>query len=181
MNTAPYNLDRLLVQGEGQYFDRKSLWDGPPGGKAPRDRRSVRDDIAEYVAAFANADGGVLTLGMEDDRTLTGHGYPDHVVEDFLAVPQRRLNPPQPSGMRVRHRGHELLIFDVQAAPHAVMVIGNGFPRRCDDSVSRHQATDQLSALVEAGILVRQGDRRGTEYVPGPGWQRWLEDAQFGI
>ena len=135
MNVVPYNLDRLLAQEEGQYFERKSLWDGPPGGKSLRDRRSVRDDIADYVAAFANADGGVLVLGVEDDRTFTGHGYPDDVIDAFLAVPQHRLNPPQPPGVRVRHQGYELLIFDVQAAPRAVMVIGNGFPRRCDDRV----------------------------------------------
>ena len=48
----------LITQSERQYFDRKSLWDQPPAGRRPRNRRAVRDQIAEYVAAFANADGG---------------------------------------------------------------------------------------------------------------------------
>lgn len=45
-----------FTQPEGQYFDRKSLWHGPADKRVPRDRKAVRDQIAEYVAAFANAD-----------------------------------------------------------------------------------------------------------------------------
>lgn len=57
------DLSRLLAQPEGQYFDRKSLWHGPRDQPRPRDRRRVRDQIATYVAAFANADGGALVMG----------------------------------------------------------------------------------------------------------------------
>ena len=62
----------LLRQDEGQYFERKSLWAGAPGHKRPRERRQVRDQIAEQVAAFANADGGTLLLGVEDNGTVRG-------------------------------------------------------------------------------------------------------------
>ena len=56
--TPPFDITPFRDQEEGQYFDRKSLWHGRPGQKRPRGRREVRDQIAEYVAAFANADGG---------------------------------------------------------------------------------------------------------------------------
>lgn len=135
MNAPPYDLERLLARAEDQYFDRKSLWDGPPGNKKTRDRRKVRDEIAEYVAAFANADGGILVMGVEDDGTPTGHGYPDEAIEDFLATPQRRLNPAQPAGERVTYQNHELLLFSAESAPRAIMVTGDGFPRRCGDQV----------------------------------------------
>ena len=36
---------------------RKSLFRGPDDQKRPRDRRGVRDQVAEVVAAFANAEG----------------------------------------------------------------------------------------------------------------------------
>ena len=51
-------LRNLLERDEGQFLEFKSLWD--LSGDSPRalDRRTVRDCIAEYVAAFANADGG---------------------------------------------------------------------------------------------------------------------------
>lgn len=74
------DLEALARQEEGQFFDRRSLWDGAPGSKRVRDRRAVRDEIAAHVAAFANADGGVLILGVEDDGTVTGHGYPDEAI-----------------------------------------------------------------------------------------------------
>jgi ATP-dependent DNA helicase RecG len=73
MNNPQFDITPFLGQDEGQHFDRKSLFDGPEGAKRARDRRAVRDQVAEYVAAFANAEGGVLVLGIEDDRTLTGH------------------------------------------------------------------------------------------------------------
>lgn len=87
-----------LSQPEGQYFDRKSLWEGREGQKRSRDRRTVRDQIAKSVAAFANADGGVLILGLEDDGSITGHGYSDKAIQTFLQTPTSRLNPPQSAG-----------------------------------------------------------------------------------
>ena len=37
------------------------------------------------AAAFANAEGGILILGIEDDRSLTGHRLP----ADALSSPAR--------------------------------------------------------------------------------------------
>lgn len=90
------DLTAYLRQEEGQFFERKSLLHGAPGHKRPRNRSEVRDQVAQYLAAFANADGGVLILGQEDDRSLSGHSYPVDVVEDILSVPERRLTPPSP-------------------------------------------------------------------------------------
>lgn len=47
MSIALNDIASLIAQSEGQYFDRKSLWDQPPKGRRPRDRRAVRDQIAE--------------------------------------------------------------------------------------------------------------------------------------
>lgn len=128
----------LLQRGEGQFLEFKSLWDRDGSKPKPLARRQVRDTIAEYVAAFANADGGTLVLGVDDDGTLSGHDYPDEAIEDFLAVPERRLR----SSVRVAVQravlaGREILIMEVGIAPEAVMVEGNGFPYRVGDSVIR--------------------------------------------
>ena len=143
--TAPLTepeLRSLLSREEGQYLEFKSLWDQTPGKRKPLDRRTVRDVIAEYVAAFANADGGTLILGVEDDGAPSGHGYPPDEVQKFLATPDTRLRA-SPSGAPhastttqvVTLDGHELLIFQVAPAPVAVMVEGDGFPYRTSDSV----------------------------------------------
>ncbi|MBE3132988.1 MAG: ATP-binding protein, partial [Acidobacteria bacterium] len=86
-------LRNLLERDEGQFLEFKSLWDLSTGSRHVLDRRQARDFVAEHVAAFANADGGTLLLGVEDDGTPTGHGYPADAVADLLAVPERRLRP----------------------------------------------------------------------------------------
>ncbi len=145
------DITALIQQDEGQFFDRKSLWEGPPASKRRRDKRTVRDQIVKYVAAFANAEGGLLILGLEDDGAVTGHGYHDEAVDEMLAAPQRRLDPPQSPGRRVEHAGQELLVFDVDAAVRAVMVTGDGFPyRRHDQVVMMGQV--QINALKQLGM-----------------------------
>lgn len=143
---------RVLREEENQYFDRKSLFEGPPGHKKPRHRKDVRDQIAEYVAAFANADGGLLVLGAEDDGPLTGHAYPPDVVDQMLVVSQQRLKPAQPAGRRVTLDGQDLLVFEVTPAPRAVMVIGNGFPLRVGDEVVKG-SEEAINSSKDRGLV----------------------------
>lgn len=144
------DLSRLLQQPEGQYCDRKSLWHGPPDRRRPRDRRAVRDEIARYAAAFANADGGTLIMGAEDDDSVSGHSYPARAIEDMLLTPTQRLTPPQPPGELVPWQGLELLVFEVPAAERAVMVRGNGFPRRVHDEVVQ-ESEEVINAIKARG------------------------------
>lgn len=156
------DLSRLLAQGEGQYLELKSLWHGPPDRRGHRERKAVRDEVARYVAAFANASGGTLVLGVEDDGKPSGHGYPADVVEQILAIPTHRLNPPQTAGRRVTWEGHELLVFDVASAAKAVMVTGNGFPRRNHDTVL-DESEEVINAIKRRGLL------ESVEAEPAPG------------
>jgi ATP-dependent DNA helicase RecG len=88
----------------------------------------------------ANADGGTLLLGVEDDGTATGHAYPEDAVEDLLAVPERRLRPPVRCRVqRISLAGAEVLAIETPNAPQAIMVEGNGFPYRVGDQVIREE------------------------------------------
>ena len=136
----------FLTQDEGQHFERKSMFEGPPGRKRPRDRRQVRDQVAECVAAFANAEGGVLILGIEDDGAVSGHGLPEPALRSVLKTPGARLNPPQPDGFLVPSGGEQLIVFDVTVSNTPVMVVGNGFPLRVGDQTIRVRET-QIRAL----------------------------------
>jgi ATP-dependent DNA helicase RecG len=144
------DLAQLLTQPEGQYFERKSLWHGPRSSPPPRNREEVRDEIAEYVAAFANADGGTLILGQEDDGEVTGHGYPPEAVEDMLRVPERRLRPPQQCGVVAEWQGKKLLLFQVAAAERAVQIHGGGFPRRVHEEVFQ-ESEEVINAIKTRG------------------------------
>ena len=54
-----YTADSLRNKKENTYFDRKTA-------------RIAPKDLVRHVAAFANANGGVLAVGIEDDGTPTG-------------------------------------------------------------------------------------------------------------
>lgn len=129
-------LRELLQQDEGQFLEFKSLWDLSGGTRKVVDRRAVRDTIAQYVAAFANADGGTLLLGVDNDGTPSGHGYPDEAIAEFLAVSGRRLRPAVAiRHQRIRLDGCEIVVIQVNIEPDAVMVDGDGFPYRVGDQV----------------------------------------------
>jgi ATP-dependent DNA helicase RecG len=147
-----FDVKPFLNQDEGQHFDRKSLFHGPPGEKQPRDRREVRDQVARYVAGFANAEGGVLMLGIEDDHSITGHRLPPKALESLLAVTQARLQPPQPPGFLVYVDGQELVVFDVPSADGPVQVTGDGFPLRIGDQTIETSET-KIRALKFQGLV----------------------------
>ncbi len=135
---SPAELQTILSRGEGQFVEFKSAWDRTTVPRKPLARRTLRDKIADAVAAFANADGGLLLVGVDDDGAATGHGYPDHVVEDLVAVPDRRLTPAVLCRTaRLSLDCHEILAFQVPIAAEAVMIDGNGFPYRVGSRIIR--------------------------------------------
>lgn len=68
-------LEYLSNEKEGQYLDRKSA-------------RIKPSDIARHIVAFANANGGVLAIGIEDNGEITGFNNKDSKsINDFLNVP----------------------------------------------------------------------------------------------
>jgi ATP-dependent DNA helicase RecG len=128
----------LLARDEGQFLEFKSVWDRSADPPKLLVRRAVRDTIAECIAAFANADGGLLLVGVEDDGSPTGHAYPEEAIAEFGSVPARRLRPAVPCRFaRLTLGPAEILAFDVPNAPEAVMVDGNGFPYRVGDQIVR--------------------------------------------
>lgn len=143
-------LKRLISQGEGQFIEFKSLWDLKDGQRKALSRRAVRDFVAEYVAAFANADGGVLLLGVDDDGTPSGHSYPDEAVRDIIAVPERRLRPVmQIDVQKLSADGHKIIVFQIPIAPEAVMVDGDGFPYRVGKQVI-HEPQEVINQRKQA-------------------------------
>lgn len=143
-------LKRLISLGEGQFIEFKSLWDLKDDQKKAINRRTVRDLVAEYVAAFANADGGTLLLGVDDDGTPSGHAYPDEAVKDFIATPERRLRPAvHVDVQQTSLDGNKVIILQIPIAPEAVMVDGNGFPYRVGKEVI-HEPQEVINQRKQA-------------------------------
>lgn len=69
-----FTLEELYTKKEGQTYDRKSARKDPKG-------------LSNHIVAFANADGGTLVIGIEDDFTVTGIDDYHNNVNDILRVP----------------------------------------------------------------------------------------------
>ncbi len=160
---SPSTFDPMpfLQQDEGQHFERKSMFEGPDGRKRARDRRAIRDHVAEVVAAFANAEGGIFILGIEDDGTPTGHSLPDDAVRAILSVPSTRLIPAQPEGFVVEHAGVQLLVFDVPIFEVPVQIDGDGFPLRIGDRTVQ-SSESQIQAFKLHGLAESWESRPST-------------------
>ena len=78
---------RLAIRvGESQFREFKSALDGKPGAKRARSLRSIKEDIGRTLVAFANADGGELLIGVEDDGAVTGLPFTSEQIEDLLGA-----------------------------------------------------------------------------------------------
>jgi ATP-dependent DNA helicase RecG len=159
---TPESLRQLIDLGEGQFVEFKGAWSY--ASKRPRalGPKELRPKVAEYVAAFANADGGTLIIGVEDDGTVSGHGRSEREIEELLAVPQRRLSSPLSCDHQLLEiEGHEVLVIEVPRVPRAVMVNGNGFPYRTGDQVIA-QSEEWINGLkreyLERGFEQRLAD-----------------------
>lgn len=112
---------------EGHRFDRKSA-------------RKDADEIAKHVMAFANAAGGRLVVGIEDDGVITGFKREKaHAIESFEQAHVTELAPaPRVKTERVRvvnDKGDDdqILVMDVACSEDQVV------RRRKDGKVSLRQ------------------------------------------
>lgn len=78
-----YKIEEIKDLKEGQYFDRKSA-------------RIKPKDILKHVIAFANADGGTLAIGIDDNGELSGTNYTEaHSLDEYeLAIQQDIIGQP---------------------------------------------------------------------------------------
>lgn len=69
-----YTVEELYTRKEDQTYDRKSARKDPKG-------------LSNHIVAFANADGGTLVIGIEDNFEVTGIDDYQNNVNDILRVP----------------------------------------------------------------------------------------------
>ena len=129
---ATNDVVRFSSTKESQYFDRKSA-------------RKDDKEIAKHISAFANAAGGKLVIGIEDDGEVTGfrrNGARD--IENFERAPITTCSPsPVVRSDRisvVNSSGEDdvILVLDVEASSsHVVSRASDGevFLRQNDKSV----------------------------------------------
>lgn len=154
-------LEKLLQREEGQFLEFKSCYERP-GGKGPRLRPSkeVADDVAVVLSAMANADGGTLVIGVEDDKTITGVGYDrESALLKILRAPQNRVNPPlNPRVEKCWVDGKLILIFEIDWSPEVHQITDGRYLLRVVDK-NIPFAAEQIHLIKHAkqkGLYERQ-------------------------
>lgn len=101
------DIEAFCHDPEGHYFDRKSA-------------RKDADEIAKHLMAFANAAGGRLVVGIEDDGTVTGFKRDKaHSVESFEQahvtelVPSPRVDTERVPVVNSNGEDDHVLVMDV--------------------------------------------------------------------
>jgi ATP-dependent DNA helicase RecG len=126
------------AQEEGQFFERKSAFDQSRGGKRPRKATELAWDIVETLSAMANADGGELVIGIEDDGEISGLPHPMDKLALLKNAPGNRsyLNPPLRTHCReiLTPEGKLVLNFRVEWSPDVHQLADGRYLLRVNDS-----------------------------------------------
>ena len=155
------DFQRWIAAEEGQFFERKSTWDRSGQHPKPRRTKDIAYDIAETLSAMANADGGELVVGMEDDVSISGVDLPEDKIRLLLGVPGDRNYVSPPLSCRASEHttdaGMRLLHFEVDWSPDVHQLADSRYLLRVDDRNSPFPA-HQIAALKSAkaqGLLER--------------------------
>mgnify|MGYP000793657255 FL=1 len=122
-----YTLEELYNKKEDQTFDRKSARKDPKG-------------LSNHVVAFANADGGTLVIGIEDDSTVTGIDDYQNNINDILRVPFDYCKP------SIRITTETIDCVDKDGKPNHLLVIS--IPQ-----------SSELHANQQDDVYYRMGDK----------------------
>jgi ATP-dependent DNA helicase RecG len=191
-HVAPLTLQErvraTLDLGESHFREFKSALEGPPSDKRPRDPRAIRNDIGEALVAFANADGGELLVGVEDDGRASGVLHAEPIVETLLEAWRTHVHPDTPLQApriaRVELQGVLVLYYSVEKGTAAIHLTNDGrcMQRSDRDSVPappeqiRFERQERLSreydrAFVDGGdpsvLDLAAVERIGEEVAPG--------------
>lgn len=146
-------LEWVLRQDEGQFFDRKSCYDRSGGKVKRRSVREVAKDVAETLSAMANADGGVLALGIEDDGTVSGIDFPDDRLQVLRRAPETHVKPPLRAVARMGAMGdNQILTYEVDWSSDVHQLTDGRYLLRVGDQNMPFPAGD-----IEA---IKEGKRR---------------------
>lgn len=169
------DITRWTSAEEGPFFERKSAFDRSSARAKQRKAADIARDIAETLTAMANADGGELLIGMENDGTLTGVPHAEDKIRLLLGAPKDRnyVSPPLPCVARELsdRSGKRLLHFQVDWSPSVHLLADSRCLLRVRDRNEPFDK-DKIKALKEAkhqGLFERT-------FPPGAGIED-LDDA----
>lgn len=83
---------KLSIQlGEGHFREFKSALNRSEAIAKPRPARDIARDVGDTLVAFANADGGELLIGVEDDGRVTGVPHSGQDLDVIVSAPKTHV------------------------------------------------------------------------------------------
>ncbi len=123
-------LKNTIKLGESHFREFKSALEGPPLAKKPRPTRKICEDIGEALVAFANADGGDLLIGVEDDGAVSGLAHAQDEISAMLQATTSHVHAesklPIVYAAKVSIDGKEVLYFSVGKGTSRVFQLPDG-------------------------------------------------------
>lgn len=144
-------VSRWSTAEEGQFFERKSAYDRSTGRPKQRKAAEIAKDIVETLSAMANADGGELVVGVEDDGTPSGIPHAEDKIHLFVGAPRSRnyVDPELPCRVReVVQEGKRFLHFEVDWSPIVHRLADGRYLLRVRDN-NVPFAAEQIAALKQ--------------------------------
>lgn len=134
-------IEIALEISESYYREFKSAFEGAPGKKQPRELKEIKYDIAKTLVAFANADGGEMFVGIEDNNTVTGVPHSPNDLEEILNSYKDCIMKDTPVPLKqatmVDFKGQKVIYFSVSKGSEFVHLTAKGecYQRRDRESV----------------------------------------------
>lgn len=119
-----------IETGESHFREFKSALDGSEGVKKPRQVKEICKNIAKTLVAFANADGGELIIGVENDSSVTGVPHNNDDIQLLLNSPSAHIHTKTPLSncqrSKINYNGCVLLYFQTPKSSDTIHLTSDG-------------------------------------------------------
>ncbi|MDD2921916.1 MAG: ATP-binding protein [Anaerolineales bacterium] len=149
--------------GESHFREFKSALQRNTEGKVePRPVKEICRNIGEVLVSFANADGGELFVGVEDDSTISGVPHKDELLDAMKLAYSTYVHAdspiPTPSIKLFEVKGNKILYFQVSKSTGSVHLTSDGRCLQRFDRENRIVPPERIQQDRQE-ILSREYDR----------------------
>jgi ATP-dependent DNA helicase RecG len=155
-----------LELGESHYREFKSAFAGPPNDKKPIDLKEIFANVAKTLVAFANADGGELFIGLEDNNIVSGIPFSEEKINAILAASENYVMKDTPLPIKrksiIEYEGKKVVYFSVDKGSKYVHQTSKGECFLRADRESVPTSVDSIRFAREE-VISREYDRQFEE------------------